>query len=72
MGWKDVNDMGRNAEETVEEIEQTRDDLARKVDLLVDQAKVEAQALGKKVGVGAVALAALLALGWFAKRRVSG
>jgi Protein of unknown function (DUF3618) len=63
--------MGRNAQETAEEIERTREDLARKVDELVDQAKVEAQEVGKKLAVGAVALIALLLLGWFAKRRVS-
>jgi F0F1-type ATP synthase membrane subunit b/b' len=64
--------MGQNAQETVTEIEQTRDELARKVDLLVDQAKVEAVELGKKVAVGAAALAALLIVGWIAKKRVSG
>jgi F0F1-type ATP synthase membrane subunit b/b' len=64
--------MGQNAQETVTEIEQTRDELARKVDLLVDQAKVEAVQFGKKAAVGAAALGALLLIGWFAKRRVSG
>jgi hypothetical protein len=62
--------MGQNARETVTEIEETREELARKVDLLVDQAKVEAGKLGKKVAIGVVALVGLAALGWFAKRRV--
>jgi hypothetical protein len=64
--------MGRNAQETVQEIEQTRDDLARKVDLLVDQAKVEAQELGKRIAIAAAAVAGLVIIGWFAKRRVTG
>jgi F0F1-type ATP synthase membrane subunit b/b' len=64
--------MGHNAQETVAEIEATRDELARKVDELVDQAKVEARELGKKLAIGAVAMAGLLALGWLAKRRVRG
>ncbi|MDQ3870257.1 MAG: DUF3618 domain-containing protein [Chloroflexota bacterium] len=64
--------MGQNPQQTAEEIEHTRQELARKVDLLVDQAKVEAQEVGKKLGVGVVALAGLLVLGWIAKRRVSG
>ena len=62
--------MGQNAQQTVAEIEATRDDLARKVDELVDQAKVEAKQLGKKVAIGVAALGALLVVGWFAKRRV--
>jgi hypothetical protein len=62
--------MGQNPRETVAEIEETREELARKVDLLVDQAKVEAGRLGKKLAIGAVAVAGLLALGWFAKRRI--
>jgi hypothetical protein len=64
--------VGQNAHETVTEIEQTRDDLARKVDLLVDQAKVEAVEVGKKAAIGAAGLAVLLLVGWLAKRRVSG
>ncbi len=64
--------MGQNARQTAEEIEQTREELARKVDLLVDRAKIEAQEVGKKLGVGAIALAGLLLVGWIAKRRVSG
>jgi len=62
--------MGQNPAETVAEIEQTREDLARKVDELVDRAKVEASELGKKVAVGLVALGVLVAVGMFAKRRV--
>jgi Protein of unknown function (DUF3618) len=62
--------MGQDTHHTVEEIEQTRDELARKVDELVDQAKVEASALGKKLAVGGAALAGLLVLGFVAKQRV--
>jgi hypothetical protein len=62
--------MGQNAQQTVAEIEATRDDLARKVDELVDQAKVEAKELGKKVAIGVAALGVLLVVGWVAKRRV--
>jgi F0F1-type ATP synthase membrane subunit b/b' len=64
--------MGQTPRQTAEEIEHTREELARKVDLLVDQAKVEAQEVGKKLGVGAIALAGILVIGWIAKRRVSG
>ncbi len=64
--------MGNNTAQTVAEIEQTRDDLARKVDELVDRAKVEATELGKKLAIGAVVLAGLLAIGIVAKRRVGG
>jgi F0F1-type ATP synthase membrane subunit b/b' len=62
--------MGQTAQQTVAEIEATRDDLARKVDALVDQAKVEAKELGKKLAIGAVALGAVLIVGLIAKRRV--
>lgn len=62
--------MGTNTAETVAEIEQTREDLARKVDELVDRARVEASVVGKKVAIGAVALAGLLLIGIIAKRRV--
>lgn len=62
--------MGQNAQETVTEIEATRDDLARKIDELVDQAKVEARELGRKVAIGVAALGALVVIGWIAKRRV--
>jgi hypothetical protein len=64
--------LGQTAQQTAEEIEQTREQLARKVDLLVDQAKVEAQEIGKKLAMGAAALAGLLVLGWVAKRRLRG
>lgn len=64
--------MGQTAQETVNEIERTRDDLARKVDLLVDQARVEAVEMGKKAAVGAAALVGLIVIGWIAKSRVSG
>jgi hypothetical protein len=64
--------VGRTATQTAEEIERTRAELARKVDLLVDQAKVEAQEVGKKLAVGAGALTGLVLLGWLAKRRVRG
>jgi hypothetical protein len=64
--------VGQNAQETVTEIEQTRDDLARKVDLLVDQAKVEAVAIGKKAAIGVAGIAVVLVVGWLAKKRVSG
>jgi hypothetical protein len=44
--------------------------LARKVDELVDRAKVEAAEAGKKLAIVAVALAGLLVVGLIAKRRV--
>ncbi|MDQ3986259.1 MAG: DUF3618 domain-containing protein [Actinomycetota bacterium] len=62
--------MGQNPRETVVEIEETREELARKVDELVDRAKIEASALGKKLAIGAVAFAGLLVVGWLAKKRV--
>lgn len=62
--------MGYNAQQTAAEIEETREELARKVDELVDRARVEAAEIGKKLAIGAVALAGLLVLGWIAKRRV--
>lgn len=62
--------MGENARETLSEIEQTREDLAHKVDALVDQAKVEAAELGKKLAIGAACLAAVMVLGIVAKRFV--
>ncbi len=62
--------MGNDARQTVSEIEQTREELARKVDQLVDQAKVEAQEVGRKLAIGAAALAGLLIVGLIAKRRV--
>ncbi|MDQ3952915.1 MAG: DUF3618 domain-containing protein [Actinomycetota bacterium] len=62
--------MGKDARQTLGEIEETREDLARKVDELVDRAKVEAGEIGKKLAIGAVALAGLLVVGLIAKRRV--
>jgi hypothetical protein len=52
------------------EIEQTRDELERKVDELVDRAKVEAVEVSKKLAIGAIALVGLLIVGMIAKRRV--
>ena len=63
--------MGTNTAQTVAEIEQTREDLARKVDELVDRARVEAGELGKKLAIAGVALAGLLVLGYIAKRRIN-
>lgn len=62
--------MGQDPRQTVSEIEQTRDELAVKVDELVARAKVEATEAGKKLAIGAVALSGLLLLGYIAKRRV--
>jgi hypothetical protein len=62
--------VGRDVRQTANEIEQTRDELARKVDELVDQAKVEAAELGKKLAVGGAALAGLIVLGLIARARV--
>ena len=62
--------MGSNAEQTVTEIEQTREDLARKVDLLVDRAKVEAGSLGKKLAIAGAVVAGIVVIGMIAKRRV--
>lgn len=62
--------MGKDAQQTLGEIEETREDLARKVDELVDRAKVEAGEIGKKLAIGAAALAGLLVIGLIAKRRV--
>jgi hypothetical protein len=62
--------MGQNPGETVSEIEETREELARKVDELVDRARAEAGQVGRKVAIGAAAVGALLVLGWIAKRRV--
>jgi F0F1-type ATP synthase membrane subunit b/b' len=64
--------MGDTARQTVSEIEDTREELARKVDELVDRARVEAAEIGKKIAIGAVAIAGLLILGYIAKRRVRG
>jgi hypothetical protein len=62
--------MGTNARQTAVEIEETREELARKVDELVDRAKIEAQEAGKKMAVGIGALILLLLIGFIAKRRV--
>lgn len=62
--------MGTTARETATEIEQTRDDLARKVDMLVEQAKVEAVQVSKKLMIAGVALVGLFIVGTIAKRRV--
>ncbi len=62
--------MGQDPQQTVDEIEQTREELARKVDELVDRAKVEAGEAGKKMAIAGAALAALLLIGFIAKRRI--
>ena len=62
--------MGQDARQTVDEIEETREELARKVDELVDRAKVEAGELGKKLAIAGAALGVLLIVGFIAKRRV--
>jgi hypothetical protein len=62
--------VGQDPRETVSEIEQTRDELAEKVDQLVGRAKVEASALGKKLAIGAAVIAGLAVVGWIAKRRI--
>jgi hypothetical protein len=63
--------MGTSPQQTVTEIEQTREDLARKVDLLVDRAKVEAVSAGKKLAIVGAAVAGLVIIGMIAKRRVN-
>ncbi len=62
--------MGQDPRQTVNEIEETREELAKKVDELVGRAKVEASEASKKLAIGAAAIAGLLVLGWIAKRRV--
>lgn len=62
--------MGQNPRQTVEEIEETREELARKVDELVDRAKVEAGELGKKVAIAGAVLLGVMIVGMIAKRRV--
>ena len=62
--------MGENARQTVAEIEETREELARKVDDLVDRAKIEASAFGKKLAVVGLGLTALVLIGYIAKKRV--
>ena len=63
--------MGQDARQTVAEIEETREELARKVDELVDRAKVEAGELGKKLAIAGAVLAGVLLIGFIAKRRVN-
>ncbi|MDQ3751825.1 MAG: DUF3618 domain-containing protein [Actinomycetota bacterium] len=62
--------MGQDPRQTLRDIEATREDLGKKVDELVDRAKVEAGELGKKLSVGAAGMAAFALLGYIAKRRV--
>ncbi len=62
--------MGQNPRQTVDEIEETREELARKVDELVDRAKVEAGELGRKLAIGGAVLIGVLIVGMIAKRRV--
>ena len=62
--------MAQDPRRTAEEIEQTREDLAIKVDELVDRAKVEAAEAGKKLAIVAVGLVGLLLIGFIAKKRV--
>ncbi len=64
--------MGQNAKQTAAEIEDTREDLAVKVDELVGRAKVEAAEAGRKLGIVAIALVGLVIVGSIAKRRVQG
>lgn len=63
--------MGQDARQTVEEIEQTREDLARKVDELVGRAKVEAAEAGKKMAIAGAVMVGLLVLSYIAKKRIS-
>lgn len=62
--------MGQDPRQTVDEIEETREELARKVDELVDRAKVEAGELGKKLAIAGAVLVGLMIVGMIAKRRV--
>lgn len=62
--------MGQDPRQTVVEIEETREELARKVDELVDRAKVEAGELGKKVAIAGAVLIGIMIVGMVAKRRV--
>ena len=64
--------MGQDPRQTLDEIEHTREELARKVDELVDRARVEAGELTRKLLVAAVAITGLLVVGFIAKRRVRG
>jgi hypothetical protein len=62
--------MAQDPRRTADEIEQTREDLAVKVDELVDRAKIEAVQVGKKLAVVGVALVGVLLVGMIAKKRV--
>ena len=62
--------MGQDPRQTVDEIEETREELARKVDELDDRAKVEAGELGKKVAIAGAVLIGIMIVGMVAKRRV--
>ncbi len=62
--------MGNDPQQTAAEIEETREELARKVDELVDRARVEAGVLSRKLAIGAAVVAGILVLGIIAKRRV--
>ena len=62
--------MGQTPNQTVKEIEETREQLAQKVDLFVDRARVEAGQIGKKVAIVGLAVAALVVVGYIAKKRV--
>ncbi len=62
--------MGADAEQTQREIEETREELAEKVDELVVRARIEAAQVGKKLAIGAAALVVLGLVGMLAKRRV--
>ncbi|MFP5352190.1 MAG: DUF3618 domain-containing protein [Actinomycetota bacterium] len=62
--------MGQDPRQTVDEIEETREELARKVDELVDRAKVEAGELGKKLAIAGAVLVGVMIVGMIAKRRV--
>ena len=62
--------MAQDPRHTADEIEQTREELAVKVDELVDRAKVEAIQVGKKLAVVGVALVGVLLVGFIAKKRV--
>jgi tetrahydromethanopterin S-methyltransferase subunit G len=62
--------VGQDPRKTVSEIEQTREELAEKVDQLVGRARVEAGQLGKKIAIGGAVVAGLVLLAFIAKRRV--
>lgn len=62
--------MGQDPRQTLNEIEETREELADKVDQLVDRARLEAAEVGKKLAIAGAALVGLLIIGMIAKRRV--